>query len=96
MAVPAEDDLIELREVVQSRGDRRSRVDAIVEEMQEFGLRCVERKQWRASVEIGQEEIEDALAMTYRARRRSEKSRIASIDSSRVTLSADLMRFTLG
>ena len=26
--------LIELREVVQSRGDRRSRVDAIVEEMQ--------------------------------------------------------------
>lgn len=96
VAVPAEDDLIELREVVQSRGDRRSRVDAIVEEMQEFGLRCVERKQWRASVEIGQEEIEDALAMTYRARRRSEKSRIASIDSSRVTLSADLMRFTLG
>ncbi|MEE3077491.1 MAG: methyltransferase domain-containing protein [Planctomycetota bacterium] len=93
VAVPAEDDLIELREAVQKRGVRRSRVDAIVEEMQDHGLACVGQKQWRTRVEIGTDEIEEALAMTYRARRWSEKSRISSLDKTEVTLSADLMRF---
>ena len=93
VAVPAEDDLIELREVVQKRGDRRSRVDAIIQEMSSSGLTCVEQKQWRTQVEIGPQEVEDALAMTYRARRWSEKSRIEAIENTSVTLAADLMLF---
>ena len=95
VAVPAEDDLIELREVVQKHGARRSRIDAIVEEMQGSGLRCVARKQWRTRVAIGSDDIEDALAMTYRARRWSERNRIASIENTTVTLAADLMLFNL-
>ena len=94
VAVPAEDDLIELREVVQKRGDRRSRVEAIIQEMSSGGLTCVEQKQWRTQVEIGPQEVEDALAMTYRARRWSEKSRIEAIGTTNVTLAADLMLFT--
>lgn len=93
VAVPGEDDLIELREQVQKEGKRRSRVEAIVEEMNDNGLQCVEQKQWRTEVEIGPDEIADALAMTYRARRRSERSLIGSIDATKVTLAADLMQF---
>lgn len=93
VAVPGEVDLIELREQVQKQGMRRSRVDAIIEEMKSNGLKCAEQKQWQVQIEIGPEEIADALAMTYRAGRRSEQSRIAAIKASKVTLAADLMRF---
>ena len=82
------------REAVQKRGVRRSRTDAIVEEMHDHGLSCVDQKQWKTEVEIGTEEIEEALAMTYRARRWSEKSRISSLETTKVTLAADLMRFS--
>jgi 23S rRNA (guanine745-N1)-methyltransferase len=94
VAVPAEDDLIELREAVQKRGERRNRVDAIVQEMNDNGLSCVERKQWRTQLEMGPDEIEEALAMTYRARRWSEKNRIPSLETTKVTLAADLMLFS--
>ena len=94
--MPGEDDLIELREQVQKEGKRRSRVDAIVQEMNNNGLQCVEQKQWRTQIEIGPDEIADALAMTYRAGRRSEQSRIASIDATKMTLAADLMQFRRG
>jgi 23S rRNA (guanine745-N1)-methyltransferase len=91
VAVPGEDDLIELREQVQKEGKRRSRVEAIVEEMKVAGLICADQKQWRTQIEIGPDEIADALAMTYRAGRRSEKNLVAAIGVTRVTLSADLM-----
>lgn len=93
VAVPGEDDLIELREQVQKEGRRRSRVEAIIEEMESHGLSCVEQKHWRAQIEVCADEIADALAMTYRAVRRSEQTRIASIDATKVTLAADLIRF---
>ena len=93
VAVPGEDDLIELREQVQKEGKRRSRVDAIVQEMSENGLLCVEQKQWRTQIEIGPDEIADALTMTYRAVRRSEHRLVASINATKVTLAADLMQF---
>ena len=93
VATPAEDDLIELREAVQKEGARRSRVESIVRELSDSGLHCAEQTQWRTRVEIGPAEIEDALAMTYRARRWSENRRIASLDNIQVTLAADLMLF---
>ncbi len=93
VAVPGEDDLIELREHVQKEGKRRSRVDAIIEEMNVNGLPCVEQVQWQTQIEIGPDEIADALAMTYRAGRWSEQSRVASIEATKVTLAADLMQF---
>ncbi len=96
VAVPGEDDLIELREQVQKEGKRRSRVEAIIEQMKDNGLKCIEQKQWRTEIEVAPEEIADALAMTYRAVRRSEQSRIASIDATKVTLAADLMQFRKG
>ena len=93
VAVPGEDDLIELREQVQQDGRRRNRVAAIVEEMKDNGLACVEQKQWQTQIEVGPEEIADALAMTYRAVRRSEQNRVPSIEVAKITLAADLIRF---
>lgn len=93
VAVPGEEDLIELREQVQKEGKRRSRIDAVIEQMETHGLECTDQRQWRSQIEIGPDEIADALAMTYRARRRSEQRLVASIEATKLTLSADLMRF---
>ena len=93
VAVPGEEDLIELREQVQKKGTRRNRVGAIVKEITNTGLVCVKEDRWQTQIAIGPEEIEDALAMTYRARRWSEQKRISSIGSAKVTLAADLILF---
>lgn len=93
IAVPGEDDLIELREQVQQSGHRRSRWERVVEEMEGAGLECVERRRWQHRFELEPDAIADALAMTYRAGRQSEQARAASLSAMKVTLSADLMRF---
>jgi 23S rRNA (guanine745-N1)-methyltransferase len=93
VAVPGEEDLIQLREQVQKEGKRRSRIDAIIEQMKTHGLSCVGQQQWQTQIEIGPDEIADALAMTYRAGRRSERRLVASIDTTNVTLAADLLLF---
>jgi 23S rRNA (guanine745-N1)-methyltransferase len=93
VAVPGEEDLIELREQIQKEGKRRSRVEAIIEEMNPCGLTCVEQTRWQTQIEIGPDEIADALLMTYRAGRKSEQSLVSSIDATKVTLAADLLKF---
>lgn len=92
-AVPGEEDLIELREEVQQEGKRRNRVEAIITEVESAGLKCVAQKQWKTRLKLGQEEIADALAMTYRAVRKSQQSVAATLTEATVTLSADLMLF---
>ncbi len=93
VAVPGEDDLIELREQVQQAGHRRSRWEMVVEELTHAGLECVEHKSWKQEVDLVPDEIADALAMTYRAGRRSEQARLESVTAMKVTLSADLILF---
>lgn len=93
VAIPGEDDLIELREQVQQSGIRRSRTEAVIEEMKLSELDLVEQKQWSQKFELGSADIADALAMTYRAVRRAEQARLAGIESKTVTLSADLLLF---
>lgn len=92
-AVPGEEDLIELREEIQQEGKRRNRMEAIIAEVETAGLNCVERTQWKTQVQLGQEEIADALAMTYRAFRISQQKIAATLTEATVTLSADLMLF---
>ena len=91
VAVPGEEDLIELREQVQQAGHRRSRWEMIAEEMTTAGLEVVEQKQWRDSVELEPDAIADALAMTYRAVRHSQRARLDGVQGMSVTLSADLL-----
>jgi len=91
VAVPAEDDLIELREQVQQAGHRRSRWELIADEMTQIGMEVVEQKHWRSTVKLEPDAIVDALAMTYRAVRHSQKSRLDSLQTMDVTLAADLL-----
>ena len=100
VAVPGEEDLIELRQQVQQAGHRRSRWEAVVDEMSAAGLECVEQKHWQHRVELEPEAISDALAMTYRGVRHSQHTRAESLTTMPVTLAADLIllrkRFALG
>ena len=93
VAIPAEDDLIELREEVQRTGIRRSRSEAVVEEMKSANLKLSEQTKWSQKLELGTEDIADALAMTYRAGRHAEQARAQQIESQEVTLAADLLLF---
>jgi len=93
VAVPGEEDLVELREQVQKTGERRRRWELVVEEMTAVGLELVEQKLWKHQVELEPAAILDAMAMTYRAVRRSEKSRLESLTATKVTLAADLILF---
>ncbi len=91
VAVPGENDLIELRQLVQQAGHRRSRWELVAEEMASAGLECIEQKHWQRRVELEPSAIVDALEMTYRAGRRSRQSRLDSLSTMKVTLAADLV-----
>jgi 23S rRNA (guanine745-N1)-methyltransferase len=91
VAVPGEEDLIELRHEVQQAGHRRSRWELIAEEMSQAGLEVIQQKQWHTTAHLQPDAIADALAMTYRAVRHSQKSRLESLPAMNVTLAADLL-----
>ncbi|KAA5539438.1 methyltransferase domain-containing protein [Roseiconus nitratireducens] len=93
VAVPAENDLIELREQVQQAGHRRSRWQRVVESMAEVNLEFIEHKNWHHRVRLVPDAIQDALAMTYRGQRHSQQSRMRFEDPVDVTLAADLLCF---
>lgn len=91
IAVPGEDDLIELRQQVQQAGHRRQRWESVVEEMSGDALELIEHQTWRQRITLDAEAIADALAMTYRAGRFSQQARAERLTEMQVTLSADLM-----
>ena len=93
IAVPGEDDLIELRQRVQQAGHRRSRWERVVEEMTSAGFELADRKIWQHRVVLEPDAIIDALAMTYRAARHSQQASLESLTATPVTLAADLMLF---
>ena len=61
VAVPGEEDLIQLREQVQQTGRRRSRWEVVVEELEAAGLALQEHKLWQTEVELQPDAIADAL-----------------------------------
>lgn len=91
VAVPGEEDLIELREHVQETGHRRRRSDAVIEQFEIAGIHCTSKILWTHSVELEPAAIADAMAMTYRAVRRSQQQRLTNLSCTSVTLAADLM-----
>jgi 23S rRNA (guanine745-N1)-methyltransferase len=92
VAVPAEDDLIELREAVQGEGLLRSRLEKTVEELSgDFELEAL--RAVRTVEMLDAEAVRDALASTYRGARSSQKEKVAGIGTMAVTLSFDLAWF---
>jgi 23S rRNA (guanine745-N1)-methyltransferase len=91
VAVPAEDDLIELRKAVQGEGVLRSRLEKVVEELAGFELESHRVVRTTAALDAGA--VRDALASTYRGARASQREKVAGIGTMEVTLSFELARF---
>jgi len=89
IAVPAEDDLAELRESVLGERVLRERLDrSLAEFAPHFELE--RRSTARETTRLGPATLHDLLAATYRGARHSEQERAATLSEMDVTLSHDL------
>lgn len=93
VAVPAPDDLIELRERVQGARVSRDRAQGVVDEhAQAFHLIARETLRERHTLEGGF--LRDLLAGTYRGARTSALAQVSSLDALEVTLASDVLVFS--
>lgn len=89
LAVPGEDDLIELRTAAQGRGELRPRLDGALASLGAvFATTARQKIRWQ--LELDRAGLEDLLASSYRAARRSERARLEGLKSATVTMSRDL------
>ena len=92
IAVPAADDLAELREAVQGASGDRSRIETIVEELREhFELQSNEVIRDRQ--ELDREGLVALLHATYRGLRHSERQRVEQLERMSVTFAWEAMVF---
>lgn len=92
IALPAPDDLIELRAAVQGAGIERTRADVVAaEHASQFAL--VERTTVRDARTVTAAQAHDLLLGTYRGRRTSQSERAAALGQLDVTLSTDVLVF---
>lgn len=93
VALPACDDLAELRARVQGEAHARDRVDACLAEHEAaFELRS--RTQAREVRAARRAELQDLLAGTYRGVRRTAAEAVAELDALAVTLASDVLVWT--
>jgi len=90
VVVPAEDDLIQLREASQGEALRRDRVADVLADLAP-AFDPASRSAWTHTVRHDREALEDALAMTYRGARTKERERLAGVTEMDVTLSAEIL-----
>lgn len=94
VALPAPDDLVELRAAVLGEGalhDRLERAAGLL--MEDFELEV--RRTVGETIRMDPEALRDLLAATYRGARESRRARAESLPAMTVTLSHDLARFRL-
>ena len=92
IALPAADDLIELRAAVQGAGVERMRGDAVVDaHAGQFAL--VERTTVRDARTVTAEQANDLLLGTYRGRRTSQSARATDLRAMDITLSVEVLLF---
>lgn len=94
IAVPAADDLVELRALVQGRGTVRERADAVVAEHRPH-FTVADRFTLREQHRLGRDELRDLLRGTYRGERRASLQKLAAVDALDVTLASDVMVFKI-
>ena len=94
IAVPAADDLIELRELVQGARVERDRGEAVLAEHQ-TQFESIERSAIREAVELDRDSLLEVLRGTYRGARRAAAERVATLDRLRVTMASDVFLLRL-
>jgi 23S rRNA (guanine745-N1)-methyltransferase len=93
MAVPAADDLVELRERIQGEGTARDRI-AVLLELHRPIFTVVGRSTVRDRLHLSREAILDLLQTTYRGGRTSERDRVEALTDLDVTVASDLVLLT--
>ncbi|HEV8582057.1 MAG TPA: methyltransferase domain-containing protein [Thermoanaerobaculia bacterium] len=93
VAVPAADDLIELREAVLGQGVLKERIERSIAWLDDEDFELESRSSVRTTVRLDPDAARDALAATYRGGRASRSQRIDALAAMDVTLSHDLARF---
>jgi 23S rRNA (guanine745-N1)-methyltransferase len=92
VAVPAGDDLVELREAVSGRRVERETADGVAtEHAPHFTL--VDRGIVRERHTLGRDALLDVLRSTYRGRRTSEAERVAALTTLDVTFASEVFVF---
>jgi 23S rRNA (guanine745-N1)-methyltransferase len=89
VAVPAVDDLIELRTAVQGDAVERDRIGAVLAEHR-AAFQLVDRWTVRDRPHLDREQLLDLLRGTYRGARTATAARTAALSSMRVTLASDI------
>jgi len=92
IAVPAADDLVELRTNVLGEDRGASRVPAVERELAENFV-LVEARTARARLQLNRASLERLAHATYRWQRERERERFATLDCLEVTTSHDLLLF---
>jgi 23S rRNA (guanine745-N1)-methyltransferase len=95
VAVPAADDLAELRAAVLGEPLLKERLESAIARLA-GGFALEGRRTVRGTARLGPDEIRDALAATYRGGRQSRRERSAAIPELEVTLSHELASFRPG
>jgi 23S rRNA (guanine745-N1)-methyltransferase len=92
VSVPAREDLLELRALVQGRALERDRAAALLAEHEPF-FTLLERSSVRERHRLGREALLDLLKGTYRGERLSAADRVGALDSLEVTLASEIFLF---
>jgi 23S rRNA (guanine745-N1)-methyltransferase len=91
-AVPAQDDLVELRAAIQGTSIERSRVEALIAEHAPF-FEVLDRMVTRERRRLDRDTLRDLLRSTYRGARGRAASRVDRLNEMDVTLASDLVLF---
>jgi 23S rRNA (guanine745-N1)-methyltransferase len=92
VAIPGEDDLVELREAVLGEKVLRNRVERTIATFS-AAFEIESHRTVRAVERLGAEAIRDVLASTYRGARESQRGRVEELGEMAVTMSRDLLTF---
>jgi 23S rRNA (guanine745-N1)-methyltransferase len=92
-AIPAPDDLIELRATVLGQGAVRTRHPRLVEEYRTF-LTLQDGREVRERRVLGPDLLQHLLRVTYRGARTSQARNAEALSAMEVTLASDLCHFT--
>ena len=93
VAVPAPDDVIELRAAVLGDGERRDRTAAVIDELGDR-FKLVDQFQVSAREHLTPDLLRDLLASTYRGARHKEQERAERLSDMTVTMSRDVLVFS--
>jgi 23S rRNA (guanine745-N1)-methyltransferase len=92
VAVPAADDLIELRAHVQGEAIERPRASAVVDE-HATTFTLVDQQTVREHHRLDRQQLLDLLSGTYRGARTSTAARVEELDSLDVTIASEILVF---